>query len=180
MAQTGITEAKSYSAAYSRMASPTRSAPALSVLLITKRQGKSVCASFSIIPRSVGPGCAFASTTNTAASTSRIADWIDFTIKPPNFVLGVWKPGVSKKTICVPFSSLVCIPVIRFLVVCGFLETIAIFSPKMAFSRVLFPTFGRPTIATKPVLLVCIIFSVPFLLLTVHRLLHLHPIEAFS
>ncbi len=34
----------------------------------------------------------------------------------------------------------------RFLVVCGLLETMAIFSPTSAFVSVDFPTFGRPAI----------------------------------
>ena len=38
----------------------------------------------------------------------------------------------------------------RFLVVCGFLETPAIFCPIQAFSKVDFPALGRPIRATKP------------------------------
>ena len=38
----------------------------------------------------------------------------------------------------------------RLRVVCGRLETMATFSPTIAFIIVDFPTFGRPTIAAKP------------------------------
>src|SRR6267154_2815963 len=38
----------------------------------------------------------------------------------------------------------------RFRVVCGFEVTIAIFCPTSRFTSVLFPAFGRPTIATNP------------------------------
>lgn len=42
------------------------------------------------------------------------------------------------------------IPVIRFLVVCGFFETIEIFLDKMEFKRVDFPALGLPMIEIKP------------------------------
>src|SRR3990172_3340721 len=41
-------------------------------------------------------------------------------------------------------------PSIRFLVVLGFSETIAIFSPTITLRRVDFPTFGLPIIEIKP------------------------------
>jgi hypothetical protein len=45
-------------------------------------------------------------------------------------------------------------PAIRLRVVCGLLETMAIFSPKIALSKVDFPTLGRPTIDINPVLFI--------------------------
>ncbi len=57
-------------------------------------------------------------------------------------------PGVSTKTICA--SSRVRMPRIVRRVVCGLGETIAIFSPTYALTSVDLPTFGLPTIATKP------------------------------
>lgn len=53
----------------------------------------------------------------------------------------------------------------RFLVVCGFFEVIATFSPRSALSSVDFPTFGRPTIAMNPVLV--ILFSETFRIFSV-------------
>ena len=41
-------------------------------------------------------------------------------------------------------------PVMRLRVVWGLVETMAIFSPTRAFSKVDLPTFGRPTSAMKP------------------------------
>ena len=41
-------------------------------------------------------------------------------------------------------------PVIRWRVVCAFAEVMLTFWPTSAFSSVDLPTFGRPTIATRP------------------------------
>ena len=60
----------------------------------------------------------------------------------------VWKPGVSTKTNWV--SSTVRMPVMRWRVVCALSEVMLIFCPTSAFSSVDLPTFGRPTIATRP------------------------------
>ena len=57
-------------------------------------------------------------------------------------------PGVSRKMIC-PLSSVYTVW-IRFLVVCGLLDVIAIFCPIRRFINVDFPTFGRPINVTKP------------------------------
>jgi ABC-type enterochelin transport system substrate-binding protein len=43
-------------------------------------------------------------------------------------------------------------PRIGLRVVCGLGEVIETFSPTSRFTRVLFPTFGLPTTATKPLL----------------------------
>ena len=71
-----------------------------------------------------------------------------FIITSPSRVRGVCRPGVSRKTTCQ--SSPVSTPMIRFLVVCGLLLTMATFSPIIAFISVDLPTFGRPVIAAKP------------------------------
>ncbi len=47
-------------------------------------------------------------------------------------------------------SGRVRIPKILFLVVLGFSETAAIFSPTRAFIKVDFPTFGLPTTVINP------------------------------
>ena len=57
-------------------------------------------------------------------------------------------PGVSRNTICP--SSVVRTVSIRFRVVCGFLEVIAIFCPIRWFISVDFPTFGLPIITAYP------------------------------
>jgi hypothetical protein len=62
-------------------------------------------------------------------------------------------PGVSMKTICASRSFT--IPRMRFRVVCGLSEMMAIFSPRSAFRSVDLPTFGLPTIEMKPDLNFC-------------------------
>jgi hypothetical protein len=57
-------------------------------------------------------------------------------------------PGVSMKTIWQ--SGLLKMPLMTFLVVCGFGETIDIFSPVILLSSVDFPAFGLPIIDMKP------------------------------
>ena len=47
-------------------------------------------------------------------------------------------------------SSVVCTPSIEFLVVCGLLDTMEIFSPIILLRRVDFPAFARPQIAINP------------------------------
>ena len=60
----------------------------------------------------------------------------------------LWIPGVSTKTICdVP---LVAIPRIRWRVVCGRLEVMLSFRPRILLTSVDLPTFGRPATVTKP------------------------------
>jgi hypothetical protein len=73
--------------------------------------------------------------------------------------------AVSRKTIC-PRSISVYTVWIRFLVVCGLLDVIAIFCPIRRFINVDFPTFGLPIIVTNPDLkfaaVICISFIVLF------------------
>src|SRR5579864_6153671 len=57
-------------------------------------------------------------------------------------------PGVSIKTICAP--GRLTIPRIRFRVVWGTAVTMETLAPTRALTRVLFPAFGRPTMATNP------------------------------
>src|SRR5579863_9717980 len=57
-------------------------------------------------------------------------------------------PGVSMKTICA--SGRFTIPRILFRVVWGIAVTMETLAPTRAFTRVLFPAFGRPTMATNP------------------------------
>src|SRR3989338_5324165 len=71
-----------------------------------------------------------------------------FTINSFREPFASWMPGVATNTICA--FSVFFIPRILFLVVWGFADTMAIFSPRIAFKRVDFPTLGRPMIATKP------------------------------
>src|SRR5438128_3153517 len=58
------------------------------------------------------------------------------------------RPGVSSSATCAP--GRVTTPRMRERVVCGLGETIATFCPSSRLSRVLLPTFGRPTMAAKP------------------------------
>src|SRR6476619_4943268 len=57
-------------------------------------------------------------------------------------------PGVSTKITC-PASPFLT-PRMRFLVVCGLSETMAIFVPTSRLSSVDLPALGRPTRETKP------------------------------
>src|SRR2546426_7756797 len=59
-------------------------------------------------------------------------------------------PGVSRNAICA-LSGNVRIPMMRLRVVWGFGVTIDTLAPTSAFSKVDFPTFGRPRMATYPV-----------------------------
>src|SRR5215510_6402110 len=68
--------------------------------------------------------------------------------------MGLWIPGVSRKTIWP--SGLVTMPRITCRVVCGFSVTMEIFSPTRRFRSVDFPEFGRPRIETKPDLVMCL------------------------
>src|SRR5690349_6641965 len=61
---------------------------------------------------------------------------------------GLCSPGVSNSAICAPGACTT--PRILVLVVCGFSDTIAIFSFKRRLSNVDFPTLDRPTMATVP------------------------------
>ncbi len=62
--------------------------------------------------------------------------------------IGLWMPGVSKRTIW-PSGRLTTARM-RLRVVCGLSETMATFWPTIWLTRVDLPTFGRPTMATKP------------------------------
>jgi len=57
-------------------------------------------------------------------------------------------PGVSTNTNWAPGRCLT--PRILVRVVCGLSEMMAILPPRIQFRSVDFPTFGRPTSATKP------------------------------
>src|ERR1700737_5417162 len=57
-------------------------------------------------------------------------------------------PGVSRNAIW-PRGSLR-MPTMRLRVVCGLVETMETFWPRIRFSRVDLPAFGRPTRATTP------------------------------
>src|SRR5689334_13731467 len=63
-------------------------------------------------------------------------------------LVGVWTPGVSTKMICAFGRFTTACRDIR--VVCGLGETMATLAPAMAFTRVDFPAFARPSTATKP------------------------------
>ena len=56
--------------------------------------------------------------------------------------IGLWMPGVSKRTICP--SGLFTTARMRLRVVCGLSETMATFWPTRLFTSVDLPTLGRP------------------------------------
>ena len=77
-------------------------------------------------------------TLRTAVSTMRRFIWC----------MGLWIPGVSKSTSWAPGRAMTAR--MRLRVVCGLFETMATFWPTRRFTRVDFPTLGRPTTVTKP------------------------------
>ena len=81
------------------------------------------------------------------ASMSATASFTAFSMCPLSLVVGLCRPGVSMKTICV--SPTVLMPVMRVRVVWGFGLTEAIFSPIMALSREDFPALVCPASVTK-------------------------------
>ena len=94
-----------------------------------------------------------ASTMKITASTSDSADCtvrlrLRFIAPLWRFMWVVWKPGVSTKMNWLAPS--VRMPVMRCRVVCALREVMLIFCPTRAFSSVLLPTLGRPTMATSP------------------------------
>ena len=93
-------------------------------------------------------GKVLGSTSQRITSTSLSVRSATLTMYSPSLFFALWIPGVSRKMICP--SSQVYTVWILFLVVCGFLDVIAIFCPIRWFIRVDFPTFGLPMIATNP------------------------------
>ena len=90
-----------------------------------------------------------ASTTNSTTSTSPSTPvTVRFSVRFSAAACLVWKPGVSTNTNCE--SEAVRMPVMRCRVVCAFADVMLTFWPTSAFSKVDLPTFGRPTIATRP------------------------------
>src|SRR6185437_10292198 len=99
-------------------------------------------------------------------------------------VVGLCTPGVSTSTTCaagLPASALVFLrsgssstPRMRVRVVCGLCVTIASFCPNSAFSSVLLPAFGLPTIDTNPVRSAIPLFSHLQSLLVLLRLARTH------
>ena len=117
-----------------------------SILLITTRRfrrGRRERISWSRAPTPT-----LASSRSSVTSTSRFASYAVRTIYSPSLFLGVWIPGVSKKTIW--YSPRVRIPVTLLRVVCAFPVAIATFCPTNAFMSVDFPTFGLPKMDTNP------------------------------
>ena len=148
LADTGTISAKSYSFRYVSMAGSNSSFFTISILLITRMTGVFTFFSWSRMCRSPAPINVEGSTSQSTTSTSlsdRSATW---TIYSPSLFFALWMPGVSTKTIWP--SSVVSTVWIRFLVVCGLLDVIAIFCPISRFIRVDFPTFGLPISVAKP------------------------------
>ena len=90
-----------------------------------------------------------ASTTNRIKSTSLTAPTtVLFSERLSALLWRVWKPGVSTNTNCV--APRVCMPVMRWRVVCALRDVILTFCPTSAFISVDLPTLGLPTMATNP------------------------------
>src|SRR5512147_1698130 len=103
---------------------------------------------WSTTNRSPGPGKLVASIKTNRRSASSSVSTVVRTMRRLRRCSGLWIPGVSNNAICAP--GVWTTPRIRVLVVCGFSETIAIFSCKSRFNSVDLPTLDRPIIATVP------------------------------
>src|SRR5580658_868592 len=98
---------------------------------------------------------------NSTTSRDSSASCTSCIMRRSSCVVGLCTPGVSTSTTCaagLPASVFVFLrsgssstPRMRVLVVCGLCVTIASFCPSSAFSSVLLPAFGLPTIDTNPV-----------------------------
>src|SRR6266542_1407488 len=111
---------------------------------------------FALSPRSMSstnwsprPNGSVASTimATTSASARLARTWS--IIRTFSLCSGLWMPGVSRKAIC-PRSGSLRMPTMRLRVVCGLEETMETLCPRLRFSSVDFPAFGRPTMATMP------------------------------
>ena len=121
----------------------------VSILFRTARAGIPAPATMRAASASPGPAPRPASTTRSARSTPVSASRAASTIARFMRSFGRWKPGVSTKTTW-PRPGIVRTPVIRKRVVWGTSATAASFSPTRRLSRVDFPTFVQPAIATWP------------------------------
>ena len=99
-----------------------------------------------------GPAPARPSTINAIMSASPAPSHAAATIARSNLRCAAKIPGVSTKMICVSPASAT--PNIRVRVVCAFGLTIATFCPTRALTKVDFPAFGAPIMATCPHFLV--------------------------
>src|SRR5438094_7350037 len=111
---------------------------------------------FALSPRSMSstnwsprPNGSLTSTIMATTSASPMLARTWSIIRTFSLCSGLWMPGVSRKAIC-PRSGSLRMPTMRLRVVCGFAETIETLCPRMRFSSVDFPAFGRPTMATIP------------------------------
>src|SRR5438874_11457035 len=111
---------------------------------------------FALSPRSMSstnwsprPNGSLTSTIMATTSASPMLERTWSIIRTFSLCSGLWMPGVSRKAIC-PHSGSLRMPTMRLRVVCGFAETIETLWPRMRFSSVDFPAFGRPTMATMP------------------------------
>ena len=121
---------------------------ATSTLLTTSTVGVSTSCSKPATNRSPRPIGPVASTTMHTTSTPPRVARARSLVRTPSGVRGLWRPGVSRKTIWC--ESVVRTPRTCVLVVCGRSETIATLLPTSRLTRVDFPTLGRPTTDTKP------------------------------
>ena len=121
----------------------------VSTLLMISMTGVFTRCSFSMMCCSPAPIKLLGSTNQSTTSTSFKVFSATLTMYSPNLFFALWIPGVSTNTIC-PLSISVYTVWIRFLVVCGLLDVMAIFCPIRWFISVDFPTFGRPMIVTNP------------------------------
>ena len=127
LAETGTISAKSYSFLYVSIKARISSLFTISILLITRITGVFTFFNCSMICFSPAPIKLDGSTSQSTTSTSFKERSAIFTIYSPSLFFALWIPGVSTNTICP--SSVVSTVWMRFLVVCGLFDVIAIFCP---------------------------------------------------
>src|SRR5215469_12833095 len=120
----------------------------LSILLSTRKARLPMPLTRSRANLSPAPGRSAASTTRSTRSSVARASTVIAIIRRFISYPGLWIPGVSTKAIWPSGRDRT--PVIRFLVVCGLSETIAIFWPTSLLSSVDLPAFGLPASVTNP------------------------------
>ena len=98
--------------------------------------------------RSPGPGGSVTSTSHSTTSPWPMLLVAVSTMRRFISCIGLWMPGVSKRTICAPgrFTT----ARMRLRVVWGLSETMATFWPTSRLTRVDLPTLGRPITVTNP------------------------------
>src|SRR5829696_2583908 len=147
-ALTGTTSAASTSPLAAISCSAICFFDAASVLVTTTTTGAFTSRSWRAMNASPVPTGWSAGMQKTITSTSESVSRTTSLRRLPSRLFGLCRPGVSTRTIWPPGRCTT--PRMACRVVCGRLLTMPTFSPTSALVSVVFPAFGRPTRAAKP------------------------------